>query len=319
MLSPDHCVYGPVPSRRLGRSLGIDVVPLKTCTLDCVYCQLGPTTDKTVERRRWVEPADVVARVRDRLDREPDVISLAGSGEPTLYDGVGEVIAGIKELTDTPVVVITNGTLLWRQDVQRDLAAADIVVPSLDAPDDDLFQKVNRPHPDLRFDEIVDGLVAFREQYEGQLWLEVMLLDDLTGTSECVSRLAAAAARVAPDRIQLNTAVRPPSESSVHPASPERMASLATFFTPAAEVISRGALAVDDLTAGTDDVLELLSRRPCTMEDIAAGLGIHHGEALKLVTLLIEMGTVAGSSHQGTRFFSAVNADHQDDITKETP
>lgn len=318
MLPAEKCVYGPVPSRRLGRSLGVDLVPLKTCTFDCVYCQLGPTTDKTVRRQRWLEPADVVARVRERLESEPDVISLAGSGEPTLYDGLGEVIAGIKALTDTPVVVITNGSLLGLPDVQRDLAEADIVVPSLDAPDDALFERVNRPADGLSLARVVDGMVAFRQQFQGQIWLEVMLLGGLTGAPEVVPRLAAIAQRIAPDRIQLNTAVRPPSEPSIHPVPPEQMASFAALFTPAAEVISRGALSADDLDASPEDVLALLSRRPCTMDDIAAGLGIHHGEALKLVTPLTETGAVETSLHEGRRFYATAGPADTHSPTEET-
>ena len=317
-LPADKCVYGPVPSRRLGRSLGVDLVPLKTCTYDCVYCQLGPTTDKTVRRQRWLEPADVVARVRERLDSEPDVIALAGSGEPTLYDGIGEVIAGIKELTDTPVVVITNGSLLGQPDVQRDLAEADIVVPSLDAPDDALFERVNRPATGLGLAPVVDGMVAFRQQFAGQRWLEVMLLGGLTGMPEVVERLAAIAKRIAPDRIQLNTAVRPPSEPSIHPVPPGQMASFAASFTPMAEVISRGAVSAEDLDADAEDVIALLSRRPCTMEDIASGLGIHHGEALKLVAPLTESGAVATSLHESRRFYTAANPDTQRP-TEEAP
>lgn len=301
----ESCVYGPVPSRRLGRSLGVDLVPLKTCTFDCVYCQLGPTTDKTVRRRRWVEPEDVVARVAARLGSEPDVIALAGSGEPTLYDGVGDVIAGIKELTTTPVVVITNGALLGLPDVQHDLSAADIVMPSLDATDEALFQRINRPAAGLRFRDVVEGMVDFRRRFAGRIWLEVMLVDGLTGVPDVVPRIAAIAARIRPDRIQLNTAVRPPAEPSIRPVALERLASFANAFTPAAEVIVGDAPSAAGLTASSRDVLALLSRRPCTTADIAAGLGIHHSEALKLVTSLLGSGDATTSLHDGRRFYAA--------------
>ena len=155
-------VYGPVPSRRLGRSLGVDLVPLKTCTYDCVYCQLGRTTSKTVRRGRWVDPEAVGAQVRDKLSSKPDVIALAGSGEPTLHAGIGAVIDGIKAITDVPVAVITNGSLLGRPAVRRELAAADIVLPSLDAPSEELFRRVNRPHESLHLADLIDGLVSFR-------------------------------------------------------------------------------------------------------------------------------------------------------------
>ena len=237
-LSGASCVYGPVPSRRLGRSLGIDLVPFKTCTYDCVYCQLGRTTHKTVRRRRWLEAADVIAGVRDRLSSEPDVIALAGSGEPTLHAGLGEVIDGIKEITSVPVAVITNGSLLSRPSLRHELADADIVLPSLDAPDERLFSLVNRPHASLRLADVVRGMIAFREGYEGQVWLEILLLDWSTGTLAEVERLAALAARIAPDRIQLNTVARPPAESFAEPVSGDRLLEFAEYFTPRAEVIA---------------------------------------------------------------------------------
>jgi len=303
-------VYGPVPSRRLGRSLGVDLIPLKTCSYDCVYCQLGPTTLKTVERKAWVDPAAVLEQVRDRLVSRPGVIAMAGSGEPTLHSGIGDVVRGIKEMTDVPVVVITNGSLLHLPEVRADLAAADIVVPSLDAPDEALFREVNRPHSDLRLSAIVEGLVEFREMYDGEIWLEIMLLGGVTGLPDVVDRLAAAALRFAPDRIQLNTAVRPPAESSVRRVPQDEMEALATRFTPLAEVISRAPVMAEIGNATTEEVLALLSRRPCTVEDIAAGLGIHHGEALKLATVLVDTGAAEMTAHEGGRFYAPATYTH---------
>jgi wyosine [tRNA(Phe)-imidazoG37] synthetase (radical SAM superfamily) len=301
-------VYGPVPSRRLGRSLGVDLVPLKTCTYDCVYCQLGRTTRKTVRRQRWVDPSDVVAQVRARLESEPDVIALAGSGEPTLHAGIGDVIAGVKRLTNVPVAVITNGSLLGRPAVRRGLAAADIVLPSLDAPGDGLFQLVNRPHKALRFADVLGEMIAFRQGYRGQMWLEVMLLAGVTGMVAEVERLAELAARISPDRIQLNTAVRPPAESFVAPVAEGSLQEFAGLFTPHAEVIADTAPASGDRIAGGADILALLSRRPCTVADIATGLGIHHGEALKAVTALVAKGALELHTHEDRSFYVVVTA-----------
>ncbi len=301
-------VYGPVPSRRLGRSLGVDLVPLKTCTYDCVYCQLGRTTRKTVRRQRWVDPSGVVAQVRARLESEPDVIALAGSGEPTLHAGIGDVIAGVKRLTNVPVAVITNGSLLGRPAVRRGLAAADIVLPSLDAPSDGLFQRVNRPHKALRFADVLGGMIAFRQGYRGQLWLEVMLLAGVTAMVAEVERLAELAARISPDRIQLNTAVRPPAESFVAPVAEGSLQEFAGLFTPHAEVIADTAPAGGDRIAGGADILALLSRRPCTVADIAAGLGIHHGEALKAVTALVARGALELHTHEDRSFYVVATA-----------
>ena len=308
----EQLVYGPVPSRRLGRSLGVDLVPLRTCTHDCVYCQLGRTTLKTVRRQRWVDPSDAVAQVRARLESEPDVIALAGSGEPTLHAGIGDVIAGIKQLTSVPVAVITNGSLLGRPAVRRGLADADIVLPSLDAPDDGLFQLINRPHRTLRFDDVVDGIIAFRKSYRGQVWLEVMLLAGVTGILAEVERLAELAARTAPARIQLNTAVRPPAESFVAPVSAGSLQAFARLFTPNAEVIADTAPSGADRVAGRADILALLSRRPCTVADIAAGLGIHHGEALKAATALVAEGALELHTHEDRSFYVAAPATAED-------
>jgi len=309
VLPADESVYGPVPSRRLGRSLGLDVVPFKTCTYDCVYCQLGHTTDKTLRRQRWLEPADVLARVRERLESAPDAIALAGSGEPTLYDGIGEVIAGIKGLTATPVVVLTNGSLLGVPAVQRDLAAADIVIPSLDAPGESLFRLVNRPHASLGFAEVLDGMAAFRERYQGQIWLEVMLLGGVTGIESEVTRLARVAERIAADRIQLNTVARPPAERFAEAVSPDRLAEFAAAFTPRAEIIASNVSAGRGASGGDAEVLALLGRRPCTVADIAAGLGIHRNEALKVVSALVVSGAAEQSTHDGRSFYRAV-VDH---------
>ena len=309
MDSLDECIYGPVPSRRLGRSLGVDLVPLKTCTYDCIYCQLGRTTHKTVRPRRDVEPADVVDRLRPRLASRPDVIALAGSGEPTLYEPLGELIRAVKAITDIPLVVITNGSLLGLPEVQRGVSAADIVAPSLDAPDAALFARINRPHSLLTFADVVDGMAGFRESFEGQLWLEVMLLDGITSSPEVVSRIAATASRIAPDRIQLNTAVRPAPDRSIASLDRVYVQSLVDLFTPVPEVIGDATFVEEDLSVGPRDVLALLRRRPCSIADIAEGLGAHQGEVIKLVTSLLESEEVRTTMHNGHRFYAVTPAD----------
>ncbi|MCK4625431.1 MAG: radical SAM protein, partial [Phycisphaerae bacterium] len=169
-------IFGPVPSRRLGRSLGVDLVPFKTCSYDCIYCQLGRTTNKTIQRKEWVPLDDVVAELKTNLSSQPDYITLSGSGEPTLYSRTGELIDRIKAVTDVPVAVLTNGSLLWNQEVCAQLMNADLIVPSLDAGDEMMFRAVNRPHEDISFEKMLKGLIEFRREYQGQYWLEVMFL-----------------------------------------------------------------------------------------------------------------------------------------------
>jgi len=173
-------IFGPVPSRRLGRSLGIDLVPFKTCTYDCIYCQLGRTTNKTMQRKEWVPTNIVINQLKAKLSSKPDYITLSGSGEPTLFSRLEELIPKIKGITDIPVAMLTNGSLLWLPEVRNALKSADMVVPSLDAGSSQIFQYVNRPHPDITFSKMLQGLVEFRKDYGGQYWLEVFLLAGVT-------------------------------------------------------------------------------------------------------------------------------------------
>jgi wyosine [tRNA(Phe)-imidazoG37] synthetase (radical SAM superfamily) len=278
-------VFGPVPSRRLGRSLGVDLVPFKTCTYDCIYCQLGQTTRKTTERQEWVPLDDVLAEVKDKLALKPDYITLSGSGEPTLYSRLDELIDRVRAMTKVPIAVLTNGSLLWQDEVRQQLMDAHLVIPSLDAGGSDLFQTVNRPHRSISFKQMLDGLITFRQQYHGQYWLEVFLLDGKTATDREARMIAEAVGRIKPDRVQLNTATRPTAEESAVMVDRQRMEDLAKLFNPSAEVIAdyRRVHAQSDFAAGREAVLEMIQRRPCTQEDIAAGLGMHRNEVIKYI------------------------------------
>lgn len=299
-------VYGPVPSRRLGLSLGVDVVPLKTCTLNCVYCQLGPTPRPTVERRAYVPVRDVLDDVAVALRERPtpDFVTVSGSGEPTLHSGLGDLIDGLRRLTRIPVAVITNGTLLWVPEVRAACAKADVVLPSLDAGDPETFRRVNRPHPEATFERLLSGLKALRAEYDGQIWLEVFIVRGITDNEEAVRRIARLAAETQPDRVQLNTAVRPAAKAEVQPVPAERMAALASLFDPPAEVIAdyRGPHAGAH-QAGADAVLEFLSRRPATVEDVAAGLDLKPNEVVKLVTELLRSGAVVQEEKAGRPYY----------------
>ncbi|HTX69300.1 MAG TPA: radical SAM protein [Thermoleophilia bacterium] len=305
----DGLVYGPVPSRRLGRSLGVDLVPFKTCTFDCIYCQLGRTTDRTTQRARWHDPDEVLAQICAHLRTHPDVIALAGSGEPTLADGIGEVVDGIKSLTDIPLAVITNGSLLGDATVQRDLRHVDIILPSLDAVDEQSFRTINRPHGSISFNELVDGLISFRAAFSGRVWLEIMLLDGHTATEARVEKLAALAARIQPDKVQLNTVARPPAEPQARPVTPERLAGFADAFTPPAEVVAGAPEPQTGCEATAADVLALVRRRPCTAADVAAGLGMHRNEALKALSALVDTGELRSRNHDGRAYYAAADGD----------
>ena len=307
-----RCVYGPVPSRRLGRSLGIDLVPFKTCTYDCVYCQLGRTTNKTMERKQYVAVDGVLSELERKLAEKdiPDYISLAGSGEPTLNSGIGDLIGKIKGMTDIPVAVLTNGSLLWMGEVQDALMLADLVLPSLDAGDEPLFRYVNRPHGDITFERMADGLAAFTKRFSGEVWLEVLLLAGVTGMPSEAKKIAAFARRIGASRVQLNTASRPPAEDFAFPLSIDQMLALKGFFPGPVDIIGEyegeGAHVPAFAQARDVDVLALLGRRPCTSADVATGLGIHATEALKHLDALINAGKVTTARVGGRTFYTVV-------------
>jgi len=303
-------VFGPVASRRLGRSLGVDLVPLKTCTFDCVYCQLGPSSASTVTRDEYVPAADVLDDVRRKLDdgSPPDYITLSGSGEPTLHTGLADIIAGIHQMTDVPVAVLTNGSLLYQPEVRAACALADLVAPSLDAPNDELFRQINRPHPEATFDRLVDGLTAFRNEYTGTLWLEVFLIDGLNTTPTALDKFIQLFAKIRPDKIQLNTAVRPTAEPDVMPVPEPELQRIAVMFGDRAEVIAAfpGSDRHSELKTRRHDVLDMLRRRPCSVQDIARGLGIHSHEALKHIGQLEAEGTVVLEQRDDTTYYRTV-------------
>jgi wyosine [tRNA(Phe)-imidazoG37] synthetase (radical SAM superfamily) len=215
-------VFGPVPSRRLGQSLGIDPVPLKTCNWNCVYCQLGRTRPLNNTRREFIPRQSILDEVQQALmahqPGEIDWVTFVGSGEPTLYNGLGWLIRQVKGMTALPVAVITNGALLYRPEMRIELAAADAVLPSLDAGNPSLYRKINRPWPKLTFERLLEGLIAFREEYAGQLWVEVMLVKDLNDTVKALQEIAAALEKIRPDQVHLLLPVRPPAETWVQPS-----------------------------------------------------------------------------------------------------
>ncbi|MCE5266004.1 MAG: radical SAM protein [Deltaproteobacteria bacterium] len=307
-------VYGPVPSKRLGSSLGVDLAPLKRCTYDCVYCQLGRTTEKTVELKPYADPEAVCAELERKLacGPPPDYISLAGSGEPTLDAGIGEVIRRIKGMTTIPVAVLTNGSLLWREEVRSALLAADLVLPSLDAGDEALFQYVNRPHPEISFERMVGGLNDFVRLYRGPVWVEVFLLAGVTALPAEVGKIDAILRRIGPERIQLNTVTRPPAEEFALAVPDDQLEGLKGLFSQEAEVVQRRTPS-DDATAQTAapsstgaDIVSLLSRRPCTLDDICSGLCLRPSEALKHLGALCRAGAVEVVRRRDGFFYRAV-------------
>ncbi len=303
-------IFGPVPSRRLGISLGIDVIPHKTCTFDCVYCECGRTTEKTCERRAFFPVREVLDDLEAHLSRmkeKPDVITLSGSGEPTLYLPMGELIDEIKRLTSLPVAVITNSSLLWKPEVRDELARADVVLPSLDAADDDAYRRINRPHELVSLPRLVEGLERFLKDYRGTVLFEILLIEGYNADDSNIEALKAALGRMRADKIQLNTAVRPGTESGIEPLDDISLRRIRNLFGSRCEVIAsaRATRASHEEADIEDTIVSLLERRPCTAEDLHRALGVSVEKAESAVHKLIASGRVVERVVGGKSYYSA--------------
>ena len=316
-------VYGPVPSRRLGLSLGVDLVPLKTCNYNCVYCQLGVTHEKIMERKEYIPPEDILRDIREKIDSgvKADHISLCGSGEPTLHSGIGDILSEIKKMTNIPIAVITNGSLFHLAQVRKDCLKADLVLPSLDAGDASTFSHVNRPHPDIDFQQMVEGLIQFRKEYKGKIWLEVFLLGGITGIEAEVLKIKSYTDKIKPDKIQINTVTRPPAEDYVHKIDPAQLEKFRALLGNHAEIIadfssssSPQSLIKDGfgttsskekhMKVKKEDILTLISRRPCTIDDMIQGLHAAPADVTQHIKILLSENRIREDYHSGMTFYS---------------
>lgn len=309
MAESSKYIYGPVPSRRLGRSLGVDIIPFKTCTLDCIYCQLGKTTSKTIERKEYMPVDDILLELKTTIDKglKADYITIGGSGEPTLHSGLGRLIAGIKKLTSIPVAILTNGTLFHIPEVRDECAEADVILPSLDAGDQRTFEKINRPSKHIIFEHVVDGLCALRRRFRGKIWLEVFFIERFNTDNAEIAKLIEAIQRICPDKVHLNTAVRPTAEQDVEKVPPEKLADIARRLGPKCEVIadfvsSHCGKGADNVT---QTLLSMLKRRPCSLEDVSSALGLVPNEAIKYLSELEKQGAIRSEKKSGKIFFTA--------------
>ncbi|PIV20579.1 MAG: radical SAM protein [Deltaproteobacteria bacterium CG03_land_8_20_14_0_80_45_14] len=301
-------LYGPVPSRRLGRSLGIDLVLHKICTYDCIYCQIGKTTDKTLVRKEYVPVKEILKEVRRFLKEETssiDHLSLSGSGEPTLHSQIRSVIEGIKTITSIPVAVITNGSLLYEEKVRQDLLHADIVLPSLDAISSEVFMRINRPRPGFSVEKVIEGVVEFRKVYKGQIWLEILFCKGVNDSQEELMRMKKAVDRIQPDRIHLNTVVRPPSERWAAPLNPKEIEKIRDFFGEKAEIISEfdrhpPSMLERDIK---EEIFKILRRRPLSLSDLSKGMGISQNELDQYIKPLAQEGKIQTRIYGGSIYY----------------
>ena len=314
-------VFGPVPSRRLGQSLGIDTIPLKTCNWNCVYCQLGRSVPLTNERLEYFPAEDILLEVEQALrshkSGEIDWVTFVGSGEPTLHNRMGELIRRVKVLTPLPVAVITNGALLYLPKVREELSAADAILPTLDAGNARLYRKINRPHPDITFERLVDGLVAFRKEYQGKLWVEVMLVRGLNDTEESLREIVAVMERIQPDEVHINLPTRPPAETWVQPPDEEGLMRALAILGEIARVVhpAEGSFDLSGFENVVDAIVSIITRHP--MNEVELRLTLEKwtpGQVDKALQELSASGRAQVVERYGKRFWSASPARYPEKV-----
>ena len=289
-------VYGPVPSRRLGLSLGVDLVPYKVCSYDCIYCQIGRTKEKTIKRKPYIPRGEILAQLCQKLKEDIflDFITLAGSGEPTLNSDIESLISDIKKHTKIPVAVLTNASLFWDSSVRQSIMQADVVLPSLDAYDQQGFERINRPHHSIKLDAMAEGLMSFRKEYLGEIWLEMFVLEGINATESDAIRFKSLLEKVNPKKIHINTAIRPTAEAYARPVPHEEITRFSNILGERAEIIAPFSDTTRHIEKARveEGLLDLLARRPCTLEDISSGLNVHQSEILKRMEPLIRNHTI---------------------------
>jgi len=286
-------LFGPVPSRRLGMSLGVDLVPKKVCSLDCVYCEVGKTTKLTLERLEYIKLEKVKAELQSYFNNnpDPDYITFSGSGEPTLNLYIGEILQFIKQnKPEIPVAVLTNGTLLYNKEVTEAVIYADVVLPSLDAATNETFMKINRPQKELTIDKYLNGLVNFSQRFRGKIWLEVFILPGYNDTEKELIELKKVILSINPDSVQLNTLDRPGTEKGLRGATREELERIIRFWEISNAEVIAAAPDRKNVQAYREDtetaIMETILRRPCTLEDLTKILGMHVNEVNKYLDVL---------------------------------
>ncbi|MCK4359039.1 MAG: radical SAM protein [Candidatus Cloacimonetes bacterium] len=288
-------IFGPVPSRRLGISLGIDPIPFKTCTYNCVYCECGATTNLTTDREEYIPVKVIIAELKDYLDANPklDYITFSGSGEPTLNTGIEEIIDFLKEnYPQYKIAVLTNGSLLYQKEVRDEIIRADLVMPSLDAVSAQAFRRINRAYIGLEIQKIISGLIEFRKEFKGKIWLEIFIVPGINDTDSEMKLLREAIMKINPTHVQINSLDRPGTENWVKPINSVSLKKVVSYFKDLpVEMItnfkSREKIASFNHNI-EDKIITTIKRRPCTAEDLSETLGIHINEINKYLQALLE-------------------------------
>ncbi|MFC1824916.1 radical SAM protein [Thermodesulfobacteriota bacterium] len=308
-------VFGPVPSRRLGLSLGIDLVPAKTCTYDCLYCQVGKTTSETLKTEPYVPLQDVIKELERHLEgANPETITLAGSGEPTLHSGIGQLITEIKGLSDIKIALLTNGSLLWQENVRERILGADIILPTLTSAFEATFRAIHRPHSDLRAESVIKGLKELRRIYRGLLFLEVMLLRGFNDSDREIEGLKRVINDISPDRVQLNTVERPPSDPKAQSLDKKRLEEIKNFLGDRVEIVAEAPFKPHRgrYQSVEGPIMEMTRRRPMRAIDIAQSLDLSLGDVEGIISGLVVKGALQERQHSREIYYLKAGGDFID-------
>lgn len=318
-------IFGPVPSRRLGQSLGIDTIPLKTCNWNCVYCQLGRSKPLVNQRREYYPRDEIIAEAEQALAAhrpgEIDWVTFVGSGEPTLHSDLGWLIRRVKELTNLPVAVITNGALLYKPEVREELIPANAVLPTLDAGNARLYRKINRPHPDITYQRFINGLIAFDREYPGMLWVEVMLVRGLNDTEEALQEIAALLREAQPDEVHINLPTRPPAESWVQPPDEEGLMRALAILGATAQVVhpAEGSFDLSGYDNTVDAIIGIITRHPMLEDELRNTLEKWAPGSTDLaLQQLSSSGKAQVVERYGRRFWSASPSHYPDQANSQS-
>jgi len=308
-------LFGPVISRRLGVSLGIDLVPFKVCPMNCVYCEVGETTNLTCKTDEYVPFDEIICELDDYITHNPklDYITFSGSGEPMLHSRLGEIVSYIKKsYPNYKLALITNSVLLTNPKLLHDIIDVDLIMPSLDAVSHDIFKAINRPSIEVNPDEIVKALIELRKSFKGQIWLEIFLIEGVNDSDKELNLLLEATRKIKPDRVQLNSLDRPGVEAWVKAMNPQRLQEIRDYFalelgeTSTIEVIAKVQRKVEYKNFNPDvveQVLGLISRRPCTNLDLSKTLGLHVNEVNKVLHSLVSENRIEATHEDRGAFY----------------
>lgn len=308
-------IFGPVPSRRLGSSLGIDIIPSKICQLDCIYCEVGKTTELSAERKHYFDPniiVDEFTREYDKVKNGIDVVTITGSGEPTLNIHFAEIASRIKKISNHPLAILTNSTTMTYSDVQQGLMQFDIIVPSIDAATQAVFKRINKPAAELDINKINESLTDFTHKFQGKIYPEVLIVKDINDSEEEMAKIAEIIKKCRYDRVQVNTVFRPPAYAGVKGLTEEELVNAFLFFKDAGLTVepvgnfikSIGAIPLESLS---ERISALLRMRPCTIKDIEMIFTADHNDIVNIVTELLEQGLIEEKLFKNESFYFGIS------------